>query len=112
MDAYFVRDERGEPRREMNQEAWTRWFEGADRGVARTILTPRVSVLTVFSGVDAAPENETPLLFDTRVFGGVLDGEESQAGTRADALAAHNELAEWCRIGTAPNYGVAEDQIS
>ena len=111
MEAYFVLDERGEPRREMNQEAWTRWFERADRGVARTVLTPRVTVLTTFSGVDAAPDSETPLLFETRVFGGALDGEEIQCPTRADALAAHNELAEWCRVGVEPDYGVAEAQI-
>jgi hypothetical protein len=111
MEAYFVLDERGEPRREMDQQAWTRWFERADRGVARTVLTPHVTVLTTFSGVDAAPGSDTPLLFETRVFGGVLDGEEVQRSTRAEAVATHNELADWCRIGAEPDYGVAEDQI-
>jgi hypothetical protein len=111
MEAYFVLDERGEPRREMDQQTWTRWFERADRGVARTVLSPSVTVLTTFSGVDAAPESDTPLLFETRVFGGVLDGEENQSGTRAEALATHSELAAWCRVGAEPDYGLAEEQI-
>jgi hypothetical protein len=111
MEAYFVLDERGEPRRELDQETWTRWFECADRGVARTVLTPQITVLTTFSGVDAAPGSDTPLLFETRVFGGVLDGEDVQRGTRAEAVATHEALTQWCRIGLEPDHGLTPDQI-
>ena len=35
MEGYFVLNERGEPMLERDVEAWTRWFERADRSVAR-----------------------------------------------------------------------------
>jgi len=37
MEGYFVLNERGEPMLERDVEAWTRWFERADRSVARTV---------------------------------------------------------------------------
>ena len=111
MGVYFVLDERGEPRPESDIEVWIRWFERADRGVARTVVTPNVTVLTTFSGVDQTPEG-TLLLFETRVFGGVLNGEEVCQPTRADALEGHATLVGWCRIGNSPDGGVTEEQIT
>ena len=112
MPMYFVLDDRGEPQREQDFDAWSRWFERADRRVARTVVTADVTVLTTFTGVDeSAAEGSEPMLFGTRVFGGVLNGEEAMRRTRAEALAAHAELVEWSRIGNAPGAGVTEDQI-
>jgi hypothetical protein len=101
-------DERGEPVEERDFAAWTRWFEQADRSVARTVVTSDVTVLTTFSGVDHSTQGEPPRLFETRVFGGVLDSEELRHSTRTDALEAHSALAEWCRIGASPDCGVTE----
>lgn len=112
MEVYFVLDERGEPLLERDIEAWSRWFERADRGVARTVVTPEIAVLTTFSGVNEATETETPLLFESRVFGGALDGETVQHGRRAEAIAGHAVLVEWCRVANAPDGGVTEDQIT
>jgi hypothetical protein len=112
MEAYFVLDERGEAQRERDIDAWTRWFEQADRSIARTVVTPQVTVLTTFSGIDSSEEaREAPLLFETRVFGGVLDGEEAHHATRAEALTAHSALANWSRIGNAPDAGVNEELL-
>src|SRR5438128_10457180 len=111
MEAYFVLNDRGEPILEPDLEAWFTWFERADRGVARTVVTPDVTVLTTFNGVDESPESEPPRLFESRVFGGPLDGEVTQYGTRAESLAGHARLVEWCRIGLSPDGGVTEDQI-
>jgi hypothetical protein len=111
VEEYFVLDEHGEPRREPDPEAWMRWFEHADRGVARTSVTPHVTVLTTFRGVNLFEPGLPPRLFETRVFGGVLDGEERQTPTRSEAMAVHTELAEWCRIGNAPNAGITEDTL-
>ena len=109
MEAYFVLDEYGEPRRERDLDAWTRWFERADRSIARTAVTREVMVLTTFLGVGEVSEpGGEPLLFQTRVFGGLLDGEEIGRCTRAEALAAHAKLAQLCRIGNAPDLGVNE----
>jgi hypothetical protein len=107
---YFVFDEQGEPLPVSTFEEWARWCERTDRGVARTVVTSEVVVLTTFNGVDEV-ESGPPLLFDTRVFGGLLDGEDVQYPTRAEALAGHARLVEWCRLGSSPNAGLTEDQI-
>ena len=113
MEEYFVLDERGEPRPEPDVEVWTRWFEQADRGIARTSVSPDVAVLTTFRAVDEAPEpGVAPRLYDTHVFGGVLDGEEVASATRDEAVAAHEALVQWCRIGNAPDAGVTEETLA
>jgi hypothetical protein len=114
MESYFVLDERGEPRVERDLDRWTRWFEQADRSVARTVVSPEVTVLTTFRAVDESMppgSTELPCLFETRVFGGVLDGTEGQHRTRAEAQAAHAALADWCRAGAAPGYGLREEMM-
>jgi hypothetical protein len=48
---------------------WARWFETADRYVAKTRIGP-LRVSTVFLGLDhAAFRGEAPLLFETMIFG-------------------------------------------
>lgn len=113
MDGYFVLDDRGEPVPERDLTAWTRWFERADRSISRTIVTPEITVLTTFRGVVEATDGAgAPALFETRVFGGILDGEEIRHQTRAQALDGHAVLAEWCRIGILPGHGITDEQIS
>ena len=112
VDMYFVLNDRGEPILEPNLDAWFAWFERADRGVARTVVTPDVMVLTTFNGVDELGESDPPRLFESRVFGGPLNGEVAQSGTRAESLEGHARLVDWCRIGLSPDGGITEAQIS
>ncbi len=113
MEGYFVLDERGEPLLEPDVEAWTRWFERADRSVARTVVSPEVTVLTTFHGVGETDERgEAPALFQTRVFGGVLDGEEVWYRSRSEAIDGHANIAGWCEVSNSPDCGITEDQIS
>lgn len=112
MELYSVLDERGEPIRERDVEAWSRWFAHADCSVARSTVSPDITVLTTFSGVDDVPgPNSIPRLFESRVFGGILDGEVVHYCTRAEATAQHEELVEWCRIGNTPNAGITEADL-
>jgi hypothetical protein len=112
MELYFVLDEHGEPLRERDVEAWSRWFAHADRRIARTTVSPQVTVLTIFNGVDDVPEADSvPKLFETRVFGGVLDGEVIQDCTRAEATTRHSNLVEWCRVGKGPTFGFCEADL-
>jgi hypothetical protein len=112
MELYFVLDEHGEPVPERDVEAWSRWFAQADRSVARSTVSRDITVLTTFNGVDDVPEPDSiPKLFESRVFGGVLDGEVVQHCTRAEATAQHAELVEWCRIGNTPNGGITEADL-
>lgn len=102
MEVYFVLDEHGEPREERDLDQWQRWFEQANRGVARTAVSPQITVLTTFRAYDElADPDAAPKLFETQVFGGVLDGELREHRTRAEAIAEHAALAEWCRLGLA-----------
>ena len=59
---------------------------------------------------EVAEPDSIPRLFETRVFGGVLDGEVVH-GTRAEAIIQHAELVEWCRIGNTPNAGITEADL-
>jgi len=111
MDGYFVLDARGEPVEEKDFTAWTRWFEQADRSVARTIVTPEVMVVTTFSGFDHHAQGGAPRLFETRVGGGVLDGEETRHASKAEALRAHAALVAWCRVGASENWGVKAGDV-
>jgi len=111
METHYVLDDRGEPREERDLEVWERWFATADRGIARTAITPAITVLTTFRGVVEMPvPGEEPKLFATRVFGGVLDAEEVGHRTRAESVAAHAALSEWCRIGNAPDADVPQER--
>ena len=111
MDGYFVLDEHGEPVPEPDLEVWTRWFERADRSISRTNVTPEISVLTTFRGVAESGETGEPALFETRIFGGILDGEEVRHRSRSEALDSHAVLAEWCRIALLPSHGITEEQL-
>jgi hypothetical protein len=112
MELYFVLNEHGEPVPERDVDAWSRWFARANRSIARSAVAPNVTVLTTFNGVyDVASPESIPKLFESRVFGGILDGELIQHRTRAEATLLHAELVEWCRIGALPNAGITEADI-
>jgi hypothetical protein len=112
MELYFVLDEHGEPLRERDVKAWSRWFAQADRCVARSSVSPDVTVLTTFNGVDEVAEPDSiPKLFESRVIGGILDGEVVQHCTRSEAIVQHAELVDWCSIGNAPNAGITEADL-
>ena len=111
MEVYFVLDEQGDPLPVSDNDAWLQWFESADRRVAQTMVTPDIAVLTIFSGVDEVTEGRSARPFETRGFGGMLDGEEVRYPTRVDALAGHAKVVAWCRLGTSPGEGATEKQI-
>lgn len=113
MELYFVLNEHGEPVRERDVEAWSRWFAQADRCIARSIVSSDVTVLTTFNGVDDVPSlDAVPRLFESRVFGGILDGEVVQRCTRAEATEQHVRLVQWCRIGAQVNAGLRASDIT
>lgn len=67
---------------------WAHWFETADRHVARDKIG-RVSVSTVFLGLDHSFGGGTPILWETMIFGGEHDGYQERYSSRADALRGH-----------------------
>lgn len=73
------------PVKERDLIKWAKWYESADRQVART---KRVS--TVFLGIDHAFRGGKPVLFETMVFGGPLDGEQERYCTWDEAVDGHH----------------------
>ncbi len=93
---YYSLDENGVPVPETDVVSWGRKFEGSHRYrvVARTTVTEGVDVSTVFLGIDHNWGDGPPLLWETLVFGGDLDGEMQRTSTRHEAIDAH-----WAIIG-------------
>jgi hypothetical protein len=71
---------------------WALWFETANRRVAFT-QAKSASVSTVFLGTDQALlPGDPPILFETKVFGGVSDGEVRRYATWDEAERGHRAV--------------------
>lgn len=89
----YILDEKGNPKEEPDLMKWAEWFEAADRFVAKT-KTWGSEVSTVFIGLDHSFGMGVPLLYETMVFGGKLDGEMNRYATKEEAEAGHKEMVE------------------
>lgn len=74
-------------------DTWSKWFRSTDRKVMATHVSEEVTVSTVFLGLchrfyDEGP----PILFETLVFGGPLDGDQTRCCTWAEAEEQHKEM--------------------
>ena len=90
---HYILNEQGEPVLEPDFLVWARWFETADRRVARDVIDG-VIVSTVFLGLDHRFIGDgPPVLYESMVFG---DTEEHmwRYSTREQALAGHQALAK------------------
>lgn len=93
----YILDKDRKPQPCPNLDAWAAWFEKADRIVLLDKL-PTGTVSTVFLGLDhSLPNTGHPILWETRVFGGKLDGEQRRFSSEAAAIACHKELVEQVR---------------
>ncbi len=70
---------------------WAKWLESADRHVAKD-ESHGVKVSTVFIGLDYNFGSGPPLLFETMVFGGKLDGEVNRYSTWQEAETGHEAM--------------------
>lgn len=75
---------------------WGKWMETADRTVKKTdIGEARVS--TVFLGLDYSFGFEgewLPILFETLVFGGIMDGQMARYCSWEEAEEGHDRMVE------------------
>lgn len=103
MSPNYILNNEGEPVATMDVLEWAKWFETADRKIAKDQIGDcRVS--TVFLGMDHSFGDGPPLLFETMVFGPPkhpLDEECERYTTRAEALAGHKAMCE--RVRTTPS---------
>jgi len=88
----------GEPVPTSDLFTWGEWFETADRNVAKTEIGETL-VSTVFLGLDHSFGNGSiPILFETLVFGGGLDGMMDRYATLEDAMLGHERMVARVRI--------------
>lgn len=80
---------------------WAHWFERTDRHIAATEVAEGVRVSTVFLGVDHGWGDTAPVLFETMVFGGLLDGEIERYTTYHAAEQGHEAMIERVRQAMA-----------
>lgn len=100
----YILDERGEPAVESDLRTWARWYQQDERRVVRQQAWTgangdEVRLSTVFLGLDhrfsSRPwilRGDEPVLWESMVFGGPLDGKQLRYCSRADAIAGHAYL--------------------
>lgn len=100
----YILDKDGNPVPEHDILTWAQWFGTADRCVALTMFAwGRVS--TIFLGLDRSlcsvlsenPPMHEPILWETMVFGGVLDQNQLHYRSREEALEGHRAMVKECK---------------
>lgn len=92
MKNYFYVIENGRPVA-VTVEVWRKWFEEADRVVAKDNIG-KVTVSTVFVGINNDPNSSLPVLWETMIFGGPQDGYHDTYTTLEDAIEGHSKAIE------------------
>ncbi|MBA7593202.1 hypothetical protein ES703_00120 [subsurface metagenome] len=75
---------------------WGKWFETADRRVARTKMWLDVEVSTVFLGLDHSFDRGAPILFETMIFGGKHHQYQERYYTWEEAEVGHRQTCILC----------------
>ncbi len=88
--------ENGVPKPISSIQEWGQWWEKTDRTVAKTKIR-KVLISTVFLGLNHQWSDGPPLLFETLVFGGSLDGEMERYSTLDEAKAGHEAMVKRIR---------------
>jgi hypothetical protein len=82
---------------------WGKWMEANQQSfkriLSRTTIqsNPHIFVSTVFLGIDhnyCSPDYPMPILWETMVFGGKLDGEQDRYTSKEDAVAGHLKFVD------------------
>lgn len=76
---------------------WGRLFQEIDHTVARTEISPGITVSTVFLGMNHNFGHGPPLIFETMIFGGSEDGWQARYSTWDEAVEGHAEAVEIAR---------------
>ncbi len=77
---------------------WARWLEDDKNRIVRQTAYADEKVSTVFLGLDHSFGFGPPILFETLVFGGKLDGEMTRCSTWDEAEKMHDEMLERTNI--------------
>lgn len=99
---------------------WAKWLEFNDRNLFRDKIH-EVTISTIFLGIDLGHgQHELPLLFETMIFGGYLDGYCCRAGSWSTAKIIHRNMVKEVKrtfvevvnggVKTKTHLGVSDDQ--
>ena len=93
-DKYILDLERN-PIKEPNIMKWGRWFKKNERHIGDTKIGD-IRISTVFLGLDHQFDIQpgSPVLWETMVFGGELDGEMERYTSLESAKYGHNKMVE------------------
>jgi hypothetical protein len=93
----YILDADGYPVPEPDLLTWAKWFETANRQLAKDELPNGAKVSTIFLGLDHSFFGGRPQLWETMVFGGPQDGYQERYASREEALAGHARAVELAR---------------
>jgi hypothetical protein len=96
---YYILDAEHRPVKAASMMQWAQWFEDFNnRIVDYTEITSAVYVSTVFVGLDHRfGGGGPPIVFETCIFGGPLDGNEWRYASWDDAEAGHKAAVRKAR---------------
>lgn len=98
---HYVLDADGNPQPCEDVLAWGQWFERASKDRSRIVAADKdegpdggqILISTVFLGLDHNfHASGPPVLWETLVFGGALDGEMVRYASREAALTGHQAV--------------------
>ena len=90
---HYILDDQGEPVPEPDICKWGRWFENTENRIVARDEVGDAQVSTVFLGLDHSFLGVgAPVLWESMVFGGPLDGEQERYTSKAEALAGHADM--------------------
>jgi hypothetical protein len=76
-----------------DNEGWGYWFQHSDHHIAWDKVDDRVTVSTIFTGLDMCVHGDgPPLVFETMVFGHVHDRQQWRYSTWEEAHMGHLEV--------------------
>jgi hypothetical protein len=85
----YILDANGQPQPEGDLLTWAQWMGTGDNQILKREQVRHVRVSTIFRGLSHGLNDTEPVLFETMVFGGKLDGLCERYASRADALSGH-----------------------
>lgn len=91
--SFYMLDSEGDPVGTSRCDEWTNWFNDADRHVAQ-IMVNGILVSTVFLGINHSfdDNSDTPILWETMIFGGLQDQFQWRYSNKDDAINNHKRV--------------------
>lgn len=93
---YYILDEQNRPVQEPDLLKWGQWFQDNRRHTACDMVND-VRVSTIFLGLDHSFMNDTPILWETMIFGGEFDQYQERYYCHEDALSGHQRSVDKVR---------------